>query len=319
MYDLTKLPQVLYHLKLVANGMLVDKGSHYMTFCPFCDDMNRKLNPSHGHCYLSKTLPVYYCHRCGSAGSVLKLLIYTDFDDNETLNYLKSFMKYNFVKDYISDKPKVKFDPKLLNSNIVDKIKSMNIKNLTIFNDYLNDRIGCVKYSKFLLYPVFISPNQNIKQKVLTVGFNNSLNNFVGARLIQPINKIRYKTNPNSWYFFQEFNFEKINNIIICEGVFDILNVYLYCYEFNYRDSFYMSMSGKNYLSVLEKLIIQELLIGDFHIHFILDSDNKYINFIKYKATKLCTLLNSNICISIWMPISPLNDLGDFPLMEKII
>ena len=319
MYDLTKLLSVLYHLKSVANGLLVDKGSHYMTFCPFCNDQFRKINPSHGHLYISKTLPVYYCHKCGASGNVLRLLIEVDFDDQETLNYIKSFMKFNFVKDYIKDRPKTKFNQIKLTEFISNKIKKISPENLSIFNDYLTSRLGVIPYTKFLLYPVLIQPNDKIKQEFLAVGFNNSNNIFVGARLMKQVGKIRYKTNPNSLYYFQEFNFEKITNIVLSEGVFDILNVYLYTTNFNYQDTFFMSMSGKNYLSVLERLIIQDLLIGDFHIHFILDSDNKYGKFLKFKAERLANLFNPDIKISIWKPVDPLNDLGDFPLMEECI
>jgi len=79
-----------------------------------------------------------------------------------------------------------------------------------------------------------------------------------------------------------------------------------------------MSMSGKNYLSVLEKLIIQDLLIGEFHIHFILDADNKYSGFTKFKAERLAQLYNPNIKISMWMPSDHLKDLGEYPLMHKV-
>lgn len=249
---------------------------------------------------------------------MLKLLIHTDFDDDETLNYIKSFLKYNFVKDYLKSKPKVKFDQKLLSDNITNKIKNTSSENLEIFNDYLNDRIGIVNYTKLLLYPAMIQPNDKINQKVLAVGFNNSNNDFVGARLIKQIKKIRYKTNPNSLYFFQRFSFENIKNIVLSEGIFDILQVYLYTNHFSHKDTFFMSMSGKNYLSVLEKLIIQDLLIGEFHIHFIFDSDNKYFKFTKFKAQRLASLLNPNVKISIWMPSDNLKDLGEYPLMHQI-
>ena len=318
-YDLSKLPQILYYIKSVSGGRLDNKGTHFATYCPYCGDQFRRHNPSHGHLYISKTLPLFYCHKCSASGTILRLLVEMDFDDQETLNYLKSIMKFNFVKDYIKDRPKTKFNQKKLTESITNKIKKISPENLNVFNDYLTSRLGVIPYTKFLLYPTLIQPNDKIKQEFLAVGFNNSNSIFVGARLMKQVGKIRYKTNPNSLYYFQEFNFEKITNIILSEGVFDILNIYLYTTHFSYKDTFFMSMSGKNYLSVLERLIIQDLLIGDFHIHFVLDSDNKYSKFLKFKAGKLASLFNPNIKISVWKPVEPLNDLGDFPLMEKCV
>ena len=319
MYELNKIQPILYHLEYIANGMFKDKGSHYMTFCHFCNDMTRKHNPNHGHCYVSKNLPVYYCHRCGSAGTILKLLIYTNFQDQDIIDYLKSFMKYNFVKDYIYLTPKIKYDKIALLNSISKRIKSVSEKDILSFNNYLSSRLGNINYSKFLLYPLYISPTEeNDSYKVLTVAFNNSNNEFCGARLINQIGKIRYKKE-KSWYFFQPFKFnENIKNIIISEGMFDILNLYLYGNYFTKGNSFYMSISGKNYMSVIESLIFQELLIGKFNIHIILDSDNKYLKQIKNMLFKLIKTLNNEINIHIWKPVNGLKDTGEYPLIEQI-
>lgn len=327
MYDLTKLPSISHHLSSIAGGMWVDKGSHYNSFCPFCDDQTRKYNPSHGHLYVAKILPVFICHRCSASGSILKLLAFTNFDDQETLNYLRSILKFNFSKDYFSsNKPKIKQTTQQLSKVITEKIKSVDENSLNIFNSYLYSRLGTINYSKFLLYPEFIQPNDKINQKVLSVAFNNSLNNYCGARLINQIGKIRYKTQKDAYYFFQPYDFENINNIIISEGLFDILNIYLYNNTFSHRDSFYMSISGKNYISAIEKLICQELLIGKFNINLIIDIDEKYntsnstktyINILKYKAEKICNKLNQNISISIYKPVEGLKDIGEYPLLIK--
>lgn len=316
MFDLEKMPSIIHHLELISKDMFVDKGSHYMFFCPFCDDATRKANPNHGHCYISKSLPVFYCHRCNIAGSILKLLIHTDFEDTEILTYLKSFIKYNFVKDYIYDKPKQLYNKYYLYKTIYQQIKNISQQDITTFNKYLYQRLGSFNYINFLLYPTYVKPFKNNNTSVLTVGANNSFNNFISARLINPIGKVRYYTMPNSWYFFQEFRFNNITDIIITEGFFDLLNIYLYTNYFS--NGFYISCSGKNYLSVLESLILQELLIGKYNIHFILDNDNKYYNFLKNKGERLINILNNDLTLTIWKPISILNDTGDYPLIEKV-
>lgn len=318
MYELNKIQPILYHLDHISN-IFADKGSHYSMFCPFCNDATRKNNPQHGHCYVSKNLPVYYCHRCGSAGTILKLLIFTGFEDQDTIDYLKSFMKYNFVKDYLYLVPKIKYDKLSLLNNINKRIKSVNQKDLSIFNNYLSLRLGNINYSKFLLYPLYINPTEerDSSYKVFSVGFNNSMNEFCGARLINQLGKIRYKKE-KSWYFFQPFKFQNIKNIILSEGMFDILNIFLYGNYFTKNNSFYMSISGKNYMSVIESLIFQELLIGQFDIHIILDSDNKYLKYLKFMILKLVKPLNNDINIFVWKPIDGLKDTGEYPLIEEV-
>ena len=99
MFDIKKFGSILNHLQHLS-GLFKDKGSHYMMFCQFCNDATRKPNPTHGHLYVSKSLPVFHCFRCGVSGTLLRLLVETDFDDEDALNQLKKFHNFKIQKDY---------------------------------------------------------------------------------------------------------------------------------------------------------------------------------------------------------------------------
>lgn len=318
MYNIKDYPQIEYHLKNISN-IFEDKNSHIVIFCPYCGDATRKQNPNHGHCYISKNLPVYYCHRCDSAGSILKLLIDTNFDDINTINQLKSFIKYNFIKDYLYyQKPKYKSDYYSTLKFIKNKIFSLNQQELKTFNNYVKLRLGDINYSKFLIYPNYIKPYQKLNYDLLAVCFNNRNNDFIEGRFIEPINNIRYKRSDKAIYYFQNWNFEDISDIVITEGTFDLLNIYIYNNLFNKLSTFYLSMSGKRYLSILEQILYQELLFKKCRINLIFDNDNKYIKPTIWKCKMLIQNINNSIEIIGWTPHYTFKDAGQYPLLIKV-
>ena len=99
MFNIDKFHSIIHHLQSISLNMFKSVKQHYMMFCPFCDDANRKAGHiSHGHCYISKEYPVFYCQRCSTGGSILKLLLFTDFNDEETINLLKQFINAFLLK-----------------------------------------------------------------------------------------------------------------------------------------------------------------------------------------------------------------------------
>lgn len=315
MYNIDNFPQIRYHLKNISS-IFDDKGNHFAIFCPFCNDSTRKPDPNHGHCYISKELPVYYCHRCDSAGTILKLLISTDFDDIDTINQLKSFVKFNFVKDHLYQKPKHKVDYYDTINFIKRKIFNIDNQELEKFNNYVKIRLGNINYSKFLIYPDYLKPYKNLSYDLLTVCFNNRANNFIEGRFVNPINNLRYKRNEKAIYYFQKWDFEAIENIIITEGVFDLLNIYIYNNMFN--NSFYLSMSGKRYLSILEQILYQELLFKSCRVNLVFDNDNKYIERTLWKCRLLVKDINNDIEVVGWKPNYLFKDAGQYPLLTKV-
>jgi len=316
MYNIDRFIPVIYHLKSIST-IFSDKGNHYQMFCPFCNDSTRKNNPNHGHCYVSKELPVYYCHRCGASGTILSLLVYTNFNDIDTINSLKQFVKYNFVKDHLYQPSSKKISEYQIQQFIKNKIYNISSQELDLFENYVFSRLGEINYAKFLIYPDYINVVNNESYKLLSVCFNNNYNQFIESRFINPVGKIRYKKNDkNLQYFFQKWDFENINNIIITEGIFDILNLYLYNNIFR-KNTFYLSMCGKKYLGTIESLLYQELLFGDYQINLVFDNDNKYIKSTILKCQRLIQIINSNITLKGWVPIETVKDTGDYPCLVE--
>ena len=207
MYNIDRFIPVVYHLKYISN-IFIDKGNHYQMFCPFCNDATRRDNPNHGHCYVSKELPVYYCHRCGASGTILSLLIYTDFDDIDTINSLKQFVKYNFVKDHLYQSTPKKVDQYQTHQFIKNKIFNMNKQELDLFEKYVYLRLGEINYARFLIYPDYVNLTDKETHKLLSVCFNNNYNQFIESRFVNPVGKLRYKkNNKNLQYFFQKWDF----------------------------------------------------------------------------------------------------------------
>ena len=75
MFEIDKHPEIIYFLKTISI-VFIDKSQHIIIHCPYCDDANRSSSnvTKHGHLYISKNLPVFYCHRCSTAGSIISLL-----------------------------------------------------------------------------------------------------------------------------------------------------------------------------------------------------------------------------------------------------
>lgn len=293
-----------------------------MMFCPFCDDANRKAGYiSHGHCYVSKDYPVFYCQRCSTGGSILKLLLFTDFNDEETINLLKQYINTNVVKDFYNfkkNKSKKDLDFRSCQEFIKKSYYEFENKYKDHYNYYkwyLNNRLGLIDYYYFLMYPNFIDIN---KTYFLSIGFFNRDGEVSTNRILTDNNKInRYKS--NRYYYFQEKKFNnKYTNIVLTEGVFDCIKIALYNIDFNLNDTFYYSINGKNYLNILEELILEYLLLGDYCINLIFDNDVKNIERYIFKCQKLVELYNNNIIINGWKPISSFEDAGEFPVLIKV-
>ena len=318
MFDLNKITPVLEHLKQIVSPNMFKKISQkeIMIHCPFCDDALRKNAANHGHLYISTESPIFNCFRCNSSGTLLSLLIQTGFDDRDVLDYISSFIKVNFTKDYLKVRTRMGHAPRfssvkkaILNYNLDFKRNYYNQYNTYI--NYIHKRIGeQVDETKFLLSPL-------IYKNKIVCRFTNSIGENVLIRYIDDQSK-RYVINKNinSLYYFQDISNIKTNKVTICEGPFDIINLSLYNDFF--KDNIFISINGKNYVGNIEKLILMYYLTEEIEFNIVFDSD-----YVKnsFKILKTLNLLVKVYSGKIWInAFKPLigNDVSDFPAVERI-
>ena len=310
MYDITKIHPIINHLKSFSN-YYKESNKELIIFCPYCDDSTR-ANAKHGHLYISQSSPIFNCFRCNSSGNLVRLLIDTGFNDDEILSYLAQFIKYRTIKDYYKTKKKTT-KLKQIQESVVSKnlLFEKNYRDkFETFQNYIFSRLGLVDYSDFLITPTFFNGK-------LSCMFSNSDNEDIVLRLIEQAGEFRYHLNPDTSgkYYFQEKNFDNNSRVVLTEGPFDILNLYLYNSEF--KDSYFISLNGKKYTSAIETLILEDFLIGDLEINMVFDRDVKNYNTYLYRARLLAKHYNTNIIIRGYLPIIG-KDTGDYPAIVEV-
>lgn len=309
-YNIYDYPNTINFIKHKSYGYLIEKPGELLTYCPFCDDIDRHVNNKHGHLYISTGTPVFNCFKCETSGNIVKLLTYLDYDNNEELNKIKSFIKYNISKDFYYE-IKNKLSGKInKNEYLYNKYKEVKEEDIKIFKEYIYKRIGYIDYFKYNIYPEYIDNK-------LVCSFLNYNLELICSRYIKENNNIRYK-NYGGLYYIQPLEFNNIDNIILTEGPFDIINLIVYNNNFPNSSSFWGAVCGKNYLSHIEQLILKYLLLSDnITINMIFDKDNKNYKIFLFKVNELCLLYNNNINIKGWIPTYT-KDVGEFPICELV-
>lgn len=317
-FDLNKIPPILSHLKIISPNMFKTLSNEIMIHCPFCDDSTRKNSSNHGHLYLSIQFPVFNCFRCNTSGTLISLLLQTGFEDRDVINFISQFVKISFTKDYYKLKDQsdlvdkiFEIRKKLFEQNL--RFKKEHKKEFEIYIEYLSKKIGLVNYINFLLFP-------NIHQNYVTCNFNNYSGETVLLRYLNNPKK-RYMINPktSNLYYFQRIDLNKrYNEITFCEGPFDAISLYLYNDYF--KNNLFISINGKNYIGVIEKFLIQYMLIGNYKIHIVFDNDYVKNSFRILKNLKsMIEIYNGEIQIEMHKPFSKFGDVCDFPAVERII
>ena len=272
------------------------------TFCPFCNDLIRKRHPSHGHLNFHKTTPFVHCFRCSYSKSLSVFLKELEFNDNVVIDELSKFNNYDIT--YQNRKP-------LNGSTFIDNSKYI----LEINNQYdifrknnFNDFIKFINYvdSRLLncsLLKFFIRPNYHIVNNcnILACELLNYDMQLVSARVIPPYdNNVRYIKFPgsNMYYFQSLYTLSTKNNIIICEGAFDLIN--LFNANIFSDDDFYIAMNGSYYRQNLQNIVSNFLMIGEYTINIIIDNGiHNEQNMIR-SCHYLINNLNPNIALNFY-------------------
>lgn len=300
-------PEILIFLKK-SSQVFSKSGNELIIHCPYCDDALRKNASQHGHLYINSESPVFHCFRCETSGFLGTLLRDLGFNDLEIINALGTSLKFTSHNKITNIFKKSSDNIDFYQKNL--KYKLGNQADFERFERYVYFRLGnYTNYSFFRMTP------EKLKNH-LCVSFYNYYNNFTTARIIESTNNFRYIRNNKELYFFQKFDFDQYNNIVLAEGPFDIISLYRYGI-FPGKNTFYLAMMGKNYGKIVEWLCSEHLLIGDYNINLIFDNDNKNKNLTLGFTKKIAKRLNSNININGYQPIIN-NDVGECPLLSKL-
>lgn len=320
MFNLKKIYPVVNHLKSIS-GVYNDSGGEVCVFCPFCDDATRRVNPSHGHMYLSIDSPVYYCHRCNSSGTLIKFLLVTGFDDEDVIKYISSFIFHGTIRDiHLWSTTTIDYSKHNIRKMILKKddlFRREYPDQYHQFREYIYNRLGSINYNYFLIYPENIEFGKQQTYTKLCCSFSNYDGQLVTSRIVNTTNKFRYKDVKDAIYFFQRRDFEKYQRIVLTEGTFDVINLYLYNNIFDKDNTMFISVNGKKYINTIERLIFEELLIGEFEINLIFDDDVHNHKSYLFRANMLARQYNPNIIIRGWKPLIS-GDVGEFPAIIEV-
>ena len=306
MFDLLNHNDIIYHIKNYSRIFkLNSKQDWIQILCPYCDDATRKSSGiSHGHFYLSRNFNFAQCFRCDTKTSIKKFLIDIHFENKNLLN---SIFKNNLNVNYSSEIKRGYYD----NENIIIKhetFRKNNLNDYRKFVNYINKRVGNIDFEKFFLYPIYINSK-------VCVSFNNSLNEVSTIRFIDNNNIKYYKLQNSVNYFFQQPN--NFNEIVVCEGAFDLINLYKYSPLFNTNNTFYIALNGRSYISNLSSIIINNFMIGNYNINIIFDKDIKNIETIKKQIHLKTNLLNPEITTKFYIP-TLFKDVSEFNQLQII-
>lgn len=300
--DILEHTEIVNHLKQHSAIFKLNNQSDWIqVLCSYCDDAHRKTNIRHGHFYISRYFNFSQCFRCEKRISTKRFLLDIGFDNKQLLN--------NLFKNNIT----LSSDYKLNHNN--NKVDIINIhknfqrqypKQYSKFIDYIKYRLNDVDFELFKLYPLF-------KNNKLSVGFNNYYNNFSTLRFIEK-NEIKYfkESNSQKYFFNNPLNY---NNIIITEGVFDLINLYKYSTIFD--KGFYVALNGRSYISDIYKLISNYYMIGHFTFHIVFDADVKNLEILTKNIINKNNILNPMIKYKFYKPTIS-KDVSDLNLIQFI-
>lgn len=315
-YDLTIYRYLKKNLKVCRKTTSEDET---IIRCPFCKDSQRDLLS--GHFYINNKAPFkFYCQKCNVSGlfsaEVLNMLQLYDSEINGVLSssyiaYVKQ-LNYKYGDSYNN----------YFNMNKINfRVSKLGITEYNKIN-YIENRTGIklsnsdlFKYKIILNLDEFLSNNKIDKEKILTndytrnkfdilnkytVGFLTFDKNMIICRSIDE-NKTGFRYF-NFKIFNSEINFSKkfftINNdinlnsksydIIMTEGIFDIMGVYNHVYNKVMLDNtIFIANNGKGYNFILNYIPRIGMLNTNIYIYSDKDVDVEYYKKLK-RYNRLC-------------------------------
>lgn len=247
-------------LPFTSIKFIKETDEEYIYRCPFCMDSDNK---SHAHLYISKRYPIFYCQKCTTHGNI-KLLEYKlhekcKIEYNTSLQYdlpnlnikkilyeVKELIKYQYFN--ISDIEKEYFKSRTR----LKKITLDNAIKFSLFPDnfcrYYIHTENKEKFNKIDLY-------KNDYMRVWTIrGFGSGISGRsivkdFPLRYMNGIVKVPWKDMLDlDSYFIRSKVLDNLNevpnNLIISEGIYDCISIYLN------RNRFLLSDNDSLYVAV---------------------------------------------------------------------
>ena len=273
-----------------------------VTYCPWCEPESTK---SHGHLYLynnSDNIPTIWCFKCGDEGkgrgTILKFLKFIGEDVSSYISkelfekYKNADKNYNYTKKNIRKQTKhrtpvvntdaYKLKTMYLKSRLgfdydISKIPNLvfDIRNFLYDNKidigtkdrfldyYENSFIGFVTNRGTTLYLRNIDHNSDLKHdKIPLVDSTDDMyRDYYGVRLLNPLS-------------------EDTNNIVLCEGIFDLL-VGIETHELNElrKKSCMWAASLGCYYSSLIPSLLSDCMITVANFVILSDNNKKEENY----------------------------------------
>ena len=286
--------------------------------CPYCGDSKKDRN--HAHMYIEMTPPfMFYCQRCDTSGvlnsqTLRDLGLYSNdlsvsvIEANKTVKRNQGVEKLNAVK----------FDTKLNNveneftEKAVDYVsKRMGIQ---LTNEELVTRYKAVTNAAQFFEDNRMKPPVGWNNQVMydfynSIGFLSSDGSHVIFRDMTGLQKKKYfnlNLQPHNFSISSKiYNISSsVNmmapsvNLIITEGIFDIMGVYEHFYKDTVKDRddyIFAASCGKGFLAVISHYVQMGFL--DLNITIYSDSD---VNIFFYKDLKETSPYLKNVSITVY-------------------
>jgi len=321
MFNISDYPEIILHIKTIAGRVYgINTGGWHECFCPYCDDATRYFNPKHGHFKIASSFPYGHCFRCGKKVSLYKFLIDTKFTNHNLLKRLHKLSQFAYGG---STKQNASFNRSDIKSIDETLIKMHNIytnaqkqfpAEYVKFKQYVTGRCLDINPINFLITPnIYVGENKTS----VSVAFSNFDGQQITSRSIDG-DASRYFKNKGKkqFYFFQNINdIDLYKTIVICEGAFDLINLYNYYAQF--KDAFFIAIGDSNYKGLLNNLINTFLLIGEYDIKIVFDKGVRRLQQLKYTLITNTNILNPQIGIEMFEPTHG-KDVSELMMLTQI-
>lgn len=274
--------EIINYLKDNLGGSVSTNSKNIICRCPWCE--NEKSTTGHYHLWISIDTPIFHCFYCQKSGIIKKLFEKIEGKDKSTQYVDNSKIKdsikrkINFTK--VVDKkreiliPKINEDEFAYKSLYVKKRLSFTINDISslkgmVFNFYEFVRINNLKLDE---------KQANMAQFLQTnfVGFVTENQSKIVFRNIDPSSSFRfYKIHLQESQFMDYYRLrggnKNSNDIIVAEGIFDILSEHIFDYtKLKSSCLLYAAALSTSYQSLIKSIAFNEQLFR-INLHILSD------------------------------------------------